>query len=132
MATQVHSPPAERPLSEQESLDFELVYLLECEPHLTQREIAERLGISLGRVNYSLKALAEKGVVRPGSAGGGKGGGKAAAANPRQRTGYVPTRKGLAQRNALTRRFLQRKLDEFERIKSQIERLGGTLPESDA
>ena len=127
MATQVHTPQAERPLTEQESLDFELVYLLECEPHLTQREIAERLGISLGRVNYCLKALAEKGVVRPGGAGA-----KSGPARQRQRIGYIPTRKGIAQRNALTRRFLQRKLDEFERIKSQIERLGGTLPESDA
>ena len=127
MATQAHSPQAERPLTEQESLDFELVYLLECEPHLTQREIAEWLGISLGRVNYCLKALAEKGVVRPGGAGT-----KSGTARQRQRIGYIPTRKGIAQRNALTRRFLQRKLDEFERIKSQIESLGGTLPESDA
>lgn len=127
MATQVHTPPAERPLTEQESLDFELVYLLEREPQLTQREIAERLGISLGRVNYCLKALAEKGVVRPGGASA-----RAGRAGARQRIGYVPTRKGLAQRNALTRRFLRRKLDEFERIKSQIESLGGTLPDDDA
>jgi DNA-binding Lrp family transcriptional regulator len=40
-----------------ESLDFELLYLLEKEPGLTQREIAGRLGISLGKVNYCLKGL---------------------------------------------------------------------------
>lgn len=53
MATQADHTQPDRPLSEQETLDFELIYLLEREPHLTQREIAERLGISLGRATIA-------------------------------------------------------------------------------
>ena len=56
-----HSEPR---LSESESLDCELLYLLEQNPDLSQRELSRHLGISLGRVNYCLKALAEKGWLK--------------------------------------------------------------------
>jgi len=105
---------SEATLSPRESLDFELLYLLENEPDLSQREIARRLGISLGRVNYCLKALLERGALK--------------LANFRGSTNklgyvYVLTPSGLAQRGAMTARFLQRKLADFERLKRQIETL---------
>lgn len=55
---------SEEPLSKTESLDFELLTLLEQEASLTQREIADRPGIGLGKINYCLKALAGKGAIK--------------------------------------------------------------------
>lgn len=104
-----------------ESLDFELLYLLEKEPGLTQREIAGRLGISLGKVNYCLKGLAEKGAIKLSNF-------RASA----HKLGYVYvlTPKGISQRVGMTRRFLARKLAEYERLKAQIEALEGELPDA--
>jgi EPS-associated MarR family transcriptional regulator len=110
-------PEAE--LSRRESLDFELLYLLETEPGLTQRELAERLGISLGRTNYCVRALLDKGVIKLANF---------RAARSKLGYVYVMTPKGIAQRIELSRRFLQRKLTEFERLKAQIETLQRAIP----
>ncbi len=110
-------------LSARESIDFELLYLLEKEPGLSQRELAERLGISLGRVNYCLKALAEKGAVKIRNF---------RESRTKLRYAYVLTPKGIAERVGLTQRFLVRKLDEYERLRAQIEELREDLPEGQA
>lgn len=123
MATQATTTTGERALSGQESLDFELLYLLETEPHLSQRDIAERLDISLGRVNYGLKALMESGAIRLG---------RVQASDDRPRQAYLPTSKGIARRAALTGPFLQLKRAQYERIRRQIESLGGCLHEGEA
>ena len=56
--------PSKARLSDRESIDYELMLLLEQRPDLSQRELSRRLGISLGRVNYCLQALAQKGWVK--------------------------------------------------------------------
>lgn len=99
-------------ISKRESLDFELLYLLETEPGLSQREIAVRLGISLGRVNYCLKALHERGAVKLSNS---------RASEAKMRPAYLPTAKGIAQRTSMTGRFLRSKIAECERLKAQIE-----------
>ena len=111
-----HSEPR---LSESESLDCELLYLLEQNPDLSQRELSRHLGISLGRVNYCLKALAEKGWLK--------------LENFRQspakhRYIYVLTPAGISMRSALAARFLRRKLAQYEQLKAQIEMLERELP----
>ena len=118
MDTRSTKPPSDG-LSQRESLDFELLLLLESEPGLTQRQIAERLGISLGRVNYCLKALFAKGELK-----------LAHFRSTKSKMGYVYalTPKGVAERAALTGRFLQRKLAEFEHLKVQIASLERDLP----
>ena len=115
-------PPSspQRGLSDRESVDFELLDLIEREPGLSQRELSERLGISLGRVNYCLKALADRGWLK--------------LINFRNspsklRYVYTVTPSGLAQRASIARRFLRRKIAEFERLKMQIERLERELPD---
>lgn len=110
---------SETELSRRESLDFELLYLLETDPGLSQRELAERLGISLGRVNYCIRALLEKGAIKLANY---------RAAKSKLGYVYVMTPKGIAQRIALSHRFLQRKLTEFERLKAQIESLQRAMP----
>lgn len=98
----------------QEDTYFRVMRLLEANPDLTQRELAERLGISVGGLNYCLKALMEKGLVKMKN-----------FVNSKNKFGYVyeltPT--GVAERAAITHRFLQRKLDEYEALKAEIESL---------
>ena len=88
--------------------------ILQDNPDLTQRELAEKLGISVGGLNYCLKALMEKGLVKMKN-----------FANSKNKFGYVyvltPT--GMAEKAAITHRFLQRKMDEYEALKAEIEAL---------
>lgn len=106
-----------------EGLDFDLLYLIEKEPGLSQREIAQRLGLSLGKVNYCLKALAEKGAIKLANFN---------AAKNKLRYIYVLTPQGIGLRTAMTRRFLKQKLDQYARLKAQIDALERELPEPDA
>lgn len=115
-----HPPCQGEGLSRQESLDFELLYLIEREPGLSQREIADRLGISLGRANYCLKALMEKGSVKLANF---------RASKTKLRYVYVLTPSGLSRRLSLTRNFLERKLAEYERLETQIAALRRELGE---
>lgn len=106
-----------------EGLDFDLLYLIEKEPGLSQREIAQRLGLSLGKVNYCLKALAEKGAIKLANFGASKN---------KLRYIYVLTPQGIGLRTAMTRRFLKQKLEQYERLKAQIEALERELPDEAA
>ena len=93
---------------------FRVMRLLEKTPDLTQRELADRLGISLGGVNYCLKALIEKGFVMMKN-----------FSNSKNKFGYVYviTPRGLTERAALTQRFLKRKMGEYEALKAEIDAL---------
>ena len=88
--------------------------LLEDNPELTQRQLAEALGVSLGAGNYCLKALVDKGWVKLENF----------QRNP-NRLGYLYllTPMGLAAKTQLTARFLKRKMDEYEALKAEIEDL---------
>jgi EPS-associated MarR family transcriptional regulator len=99
-------------------LDFELLYLIETEPGLTQRQLAERLGISLGRVNYCIKALTDKGAVKLSNF---------RHSNGKLRYIHVLTPSGLAHRASMTAQFLGRKLEQYERLKTQIAALEDDL-----
>ena len=98
----------------QEDTYFRLLRLLEDHPDLSQREIAQKLGLSLGGLNYCLKALMEKGFIKLEN-----------FQNSRHkfRYVYVLTPAGIAQRISMTGRFLKRKLAEYEALKAEIEAL---------
>ena len=98
----------------QEDTYFRVMRILQENPDLTQRELAEQLGISVGGLNYCLKALMEKGLVKMNN-----------FANSKNKFGYVYvlTPSGIAEKAALTRRFLQRKMSEYEALKLEIEAL---------
>ena len=95
----------------QEDTYFRVMRILQENPDLTQRELAEQLGISVGGLNYCLKALMEKGLVKMNN-----------FANSKNKFGYVYvlTPSGIAEKAALTRRFLQRKMSEYEALKLEI------------
>ena len=109
-----------RPQILQENTRFRVLRLLEDNPDLTQREIAEALGISLGGVNYCLRALAEKGLVKIQN-----------FQNSKNKMGYayLLTPKGIAEKTALTARFLKRKMQEYEALKAEIEALEAEIGE---
>ena len=88
--------------------------LLDANPEMTQRELAEALGVSLGAANYCLKALVEKGWVKLEN-----------FQNNPNKMGYLYllTPIGMAAKTTLTARFLRRKLAEYEALKSEIEQL---------
>lgn len=88
--------------------------LLETNPELTQRELAEALGVSLGAANYCLKALVEKGWLKLEN-----------FQNNPNKLGYLYllTPMGIAAKTALTARFLKRKLAEYEALEAEIEQL---------
>jgi len=98
----------------QEDTYFRVMRILQENPDLTQRELAEELGISVGGLNYCLKALMEKGLVKMKN-----------FANSKNKFGYVYvlTPNGMKEKAALTHRFLRRKMDEYEALKVEIEAL---------
>lgn len=98
----------------QEDTYFRVMRILQDNPDLTQRELAEKLGISVGGLHYCLKALIEKGLVKMKN-----------FANSKNKFGYVYmlTPSGLAEKAAMTHHFLQRKKDEYEVLKAEIEML---------
>lgn len=90
---------------------FRILRLLEAEPDLSQRQIAERLGISLGRVNYLLRALAAKGQVKVRNF---------RVSRNKLRYAYLLTPKGIEEKTRLTAGFLRRKLAEYEALRAEI------------
>ena len=88
--------------------------LIEANPSLSQRDIANSLGISLGAVNYCLKALIGVGFVKVRNF---------RASGNKLRYAYILTPKGAAEKAALMGGFMQRKLREYEALKAEIEGL---------
>ncbi len=108
------NPMPSRQAKLQEDTYFRVMRILQENPDLTQRELAEKLGISVGGLNYCLKALMDKGMVKMKN-----------FANSKNKFGYVyvltPT--GMAEKAAITHRFLQRKMAEYEALHAEIEAL---------
>ena len=95
-----------------EDIRFRVLRLLQGSPTSSQRDIAKSLGISLGSVNYCLNALVEKGHVKMRNFH---------EANDKRKYVYLLTPKGIAQKTALTGRFLSRKMLEYEALQAEIE-----------
>lgn len=93
---------------------YKLLKLIESEPHLSQRNISQKMGISLGKTNYCLKALIDKGFIKFQN-----------FYNNRKKSAYIYflTPQGIEEKAQVTYRFLQRKIKEYENIKVEIEKL---------
>ena len=97
---------------------FKVLHLLEANPNLTQREISKELGISLGGVNYCLKALIKIGHIKT----------KNFNQHPKKLAYmYLLTPQGIAEKMRLTSGFLKRKLDEYHALKKEIQSLKSSL-----
>lgn len=98
----------------QEDTYFRILRMLQENPDMTQREIAQKLGISTSGLNYCLKALIEKGWVKVQN-----------FSQSKNKFGYiyVLTPQGVVEKSILTGLFLKRKLNEYEALKAEIESL---------
>lgn len=98
----------------QEDTYFRVMRLLQKDPDLTQRELADMLGVSVGGLNYCLKALIEKGWVKMQN-----------FSHSKNKFGYVYTLtpSGIAEKAALASQFLKRKMEEYTSLKAEIEAL---------
>jgi EPS-associated MarR family transcriptional regulator len=97
-----------------EELRLRLLRLLTESPELSQRELAHRLGLSLGKTNYCLRALIDKGWVKANNFRNSQN--KLAYA-------YVLTPSGLGAKASATTAFLRRKQEEFAQLEREIEQL---------
>ena len=98
----------------QPEINYKLLKLLEDRPNLTQREMAREMGISLGKFNYCLKELVKKGLVKVD---------RFTSSDNKAAYMYLLTPRGIDEKAQVTRRFLKRKMAEFEEIRIQIEEL---------
>lgn len=98
----------------QEDTRFRILRLLEDNPEMSQRELAKAVGISVGGMHYVLNALIDKGLIKIGNF---------SSSEDKRRYAYVLTPKGIAEKAIITKRFLARKLDEYEALKAEIDEL---------
>lgn len=102
-------PRSDAPLNEEAHL--KLLRLLETNPRMAQRELADALGISVGKANYCVKALLEKGLIKVSNF---------RRSDNKLAYAYLLTPAGVAAKAALTVRFLRRKTAEYEALKDEI------------
>ena len=100
---------------------YRLLTYLQEHPEASQRELAAALGVSVGKINYCIQALIEKGLVKMQNFHKSKH--KLAYA-------YILTRQGVEEKLSVTDRFLRRKIAEYEAISREIERLTDELREA--
>lgn len=106
------SPPSMPVLNDENR--YKLLKLLHDNPDMNQRQIASALGLSLGKANFCLKALVEKGLVKVGNF----------SRSPNKKAYvYLLTLRGIEEKAAVTRDFLERKQKEYEDLKAEIEEL---------
>ena len=90
---------------------FEVLRKIQKKPNSTQRELAEELGFSLGKLNYCLKALKTKGLVKINNF----------KKNPNKiNYFYVLTPKGISEKTKLTINFMKRKMKEYDELKKEL------------
>lgn len=94
-----------------DEMAYKLLKLVQEEPNISQREIAKELGISLGKANYCLKAVMERGLVKAKN-----------FYRSENKRGYIYllTNKGINEKALVTFRFLKCKMDEYEALKTEI------------
>ena len=100
-------------MTEENQDEFNVLRKVDSKPQSTQRELAKELGFSLGKLNYCLKALQKKGLVKI----------RNFQKNPNKISyiQYVITPKGISVRTKLTLSFMKRKMREYDELKNELE-----------
>lgn len=93
---------------------YKVLKLLDANPNLSQRALAKELGVSLGRANYCLKALIERGMIKASNFKNSQN---------KQAYAYFLTPEGIEDKARVTVRFLKHKLAEHQALQSQIKQL---------
>ena len=94
--------------------EYKILKILERNPQLTQRQVADELGVSLGKTHYVIRALVDKGLLKLGN-----------FRKSNNKIGYIYllTPQGIIQKSDLAQSFLLRKQQEYEKLKTEIEEL---------
>jgi EPS-associated MarR family transcriptional regulator len=92
--------------------ELQLTILRNITPTTTQKSLADELGYSIGKINYIIKALGEKGLLKVESFYNNQ--------NKKQYT-YLLTQQGLEEKITLTKKFIQRKKEEYEELQEELE-----------
>lgn len=97
-----------------EEMDYRVLSTLDEDPSISQRQMALKLDISLGKVNYCLKALISAGLVKVGKF----------QKHPKKSVySYLLTPEGIRRKTVATRQFLNRKIHEYDRLEAEIKEL---------
>lgn len=107
-------PAPQQPAGFQEEIQFEVLRRLHKTPQLSQRTLANELGISLGSINFCVQALIKKGCIKMHNF---------SKSAEKLRYVYLLTPAGLAEKSKLTSRFLKQKTAEYEALQRDIESL---------
>jgi EPS-associated MarR family transcriptional regulator len=97
-----------------EEMGYKLMRLIEANPELSQRAVARELGVSLGKVNFCLKALVARGWLKATNFKN---------SNNKAAYMYLLTRRGIREKARLTVRFLSIKMGEYERLRVEIQEM---------
>ncbi len=106
-----------------EQAQLRILKIVEAEPEISQRQLAERLGVSLGKTNYLIKALLDKGHLKAGNF---------MRAENKLKYAYLLTPEGIRAKLQLTRDYLARKEQEYIAMKAEIEAMRDELAAQDA
>jgi len=97
-----------------DEITYKLLKSIEENPSQSQRELSKSMGVSLGKLNYCLKALIDKGWVKVNNF----------RRNPNKADYlYLLTPEGVEEKGRVTVSFLQRKMAEYEQVKAEIAQL---------
>ena len=104
-----------------EDISYKVIKLIEQDPEISQRELSRQLGVSLGKVNYCLHALIDKGWVKARN-----------FKNNQNKLAYryLLTPQGVQQKTVVAANFLKRKLAEYEQLQREIESLRQDVAQS--
>lgn len=97
-----------------QDLQYKVLKLLEANPDLTQRQIAERLGVSLGKTHYLVKSLSDVGWIKFGNF---------QRSDRKWGYAYLLTPKGISEKASITVKFLERKQKEYIKLHQEITEL---------
>ena len=98
--------------------EYLILKKLEDNPHLTQRELSKELGVSLGKTNYIINALIDKGWLKLKNF---------KRSDKKLGYSYLLTTQGIAEKAMLAQKFLKKKSDEYNKLKEEIENLRNEL-----
>lgn len=94
-----------------DEIRYKIFCSLQDNPQISQRDLAKELGISLGKANYCIRALIERGWVKAGNF---------RKSDSKKAYAYLLTPRGIEEKAKVTARFLQYKINEYEALKSEI------------
>jgi EPS-associated MarR family transcriptional regulator len=98
--------------------DYTVLKILKDNPAMTQRQLSKELGLSLGKTNYVLHALIDKGLMKLSNF---------KRSNNKVGYLYTLTPEGVEEKSILAKNFLERKSDQYNRLKKEIETLKSEL-----